>query len=697
MNKREILDKVKGFRQHGAVFRVVSTKAARGDCPICVSSTRQPFEVTIKSLGWRCHACGENGNFSKFLALRLVAHQRAFDGVMSEILAEDRDLKESSLRALGLGFDEKSKLYQVPLFKGSIVTNIQRYSLKTHKPFGTTGGKRGYMALGGVGDATKVSVCEGPWDTAALWEGTQEAVIGIAGVVSGQDSGLVTLCQGKDVTLIYDHDNAGLQGDERSRELLRGVAKSIQSVHWPEDKKEHYDARDLWKECKHRPKLFQAKLKQYAGRRPRGTPKKRTVSAGPVGVAETEQTIIPQEELKGKGMPRTQVIKGFRKWMSMPEPEVLDVMYGTIFANRLDGVPVWMFIVGPSSCGKSEITMSLAGAPLIYTISTLTPPALISGKNTAEGADPSIIPKLDKHVLVIKDFTPILALPEKDQQVIFSVLRDAYDGLVEKAFGNIGARRYTSLFGIVSGVTIQIEEQMASHSIVGQRFLKFQMREHCKITAGEKAIEQALDRLDGDTASQMSADLKAISLAVVNRPVLPTDRPKLTPLIKTRLRKLAMWTAAMRGAVNINKYTGVAIHMPTSEIGTRLVQQLGKLAQGIAIFRGKKIVTLDEFAIVAKVASDSLPDIRQQVIRLMYIHHKDEWTTPQELVEWLKIGGTTIDDVLSQLVSLHLVELRSGERGKGQQYRIALSVRRLMAPLNLWAKERRWKRLGEKA
>ena len=97
------------------------------------------------------------------------------------------------------------------------------------------------------------------------------------------------------------------------------------------------------------------------------------------------------------------------KWLVIGNDEYIDVQFGAIFANRLDSKPVWLYIVGPPGSGKTEILQSFTGSKEIYSLSSLTANTLISGRCQSEKEkDPSLLPKLDGKVLIIKDFTVIL-------------------------------------------------------------------------------------------------------------------------------------------------------------------------------------------------------------------------------------------------------------------------------------------------
>ena len=67
--------------------------------------------------------------------------------------------------------------------------------------------------------------------------------------------------------------------------------------------------------------------------------------------------------------------------------------------------------------------------------------------------DPSLIPKLDGKVLVIKDFTVILKERHEIASAILSQLRDAFDGSIRKAFGTGKDKKYNAKFGVIAAVT----------------------------------------------------------------------------------------------------------------------------------------------------------------------------------------------------------------------------------------------------
>ena len=52
--------------------------------------------------------------------------------------------------------------------------------------------------------------------------------------------------------------------------------------------------------------------------------------------------------------PLEHTLATYGKWLHLPDQRTLLAILGTIAANRLEGDPVWLLVVGPPGGGKSE-------------------------------------------------------------------------------------------------------------------------------------------------------------------------------------------------------------------------------------------------------------------------------------------------------------------------------------------------------
>ena len=169
------------------------------------------------------------------------------------------------------------------------------------------------------------------------------------------------------------------------------------------------------------------------------------------------------------------------------------------------------------------------------------------------------------------------------------------------------------------------------------------------------------------------------------------EEPHFSERQEERLVGMAMWTAAMRGAVSRDKYTHELQLIPTAEVGTRLVGQFHLLAAGVAIFRGRKRVGASEMAVVARVARDSAPDINEEIVRQLYVQSRDDYVDANQVKEWTRIPWDVVSNRLRDMEMLGVTQKATG-KGAGPGYRLSRAMVRLMSGLDLYAGEKTWRR-----
>ena len=584
-------------------------------------------------------------------------------------LAKDRGIKSSTLRAWNVGWDGKQ--YTIPVNACGKTYDLRRYQIGG-KTLGTTGSN---VSLVGQVEPSSDTIwlTEGEWDGMALWEALQhkeqfDTVLSMTGATSFPKHA-VSVFAGKDVNVIFDNDSTGEKGCLRVEKMIGDVARKINYVHWPKAFPDKFDLRDLYMEKKHKTISIIRKL----------------FNPRPPGAIENANEVLP--ELDGEGMDSEEVTRRWRKWMDLPDVECLSVLYGTVFANRLDGDPVWLFLVGPPGCGKSELLMSLSGAPLITAVTSITPKTLVSGAQGFGGQDPSLLPKLDGKVLVIKDFTTILDMPHNQRDEIFGQLRDIYDGETNFAWGTGQLKPYKSLFGILGGVTPVIELHGSANSMLGERFLKCRMPYDNRIKSGDRLLRKTIGNIGKETG--MHKELRAISQQVINISVDPHNPPEIPERIVTKLIRLAQWVAAMRGGVHRERYTKVVEFKPTQEVPTRLAKQLARLGMGMAIYHGHMKVTEKEYQMVVSVARGTVPDIVEEIVKQLYLNSREDFVLTKQIAKWCRFPDSTIREKLQDLELLRIITREKTEKGF-PKWRLSRTVLRLMREIDLYQKDVMW-------
>lgn len=672
--------KLKSFSVHGVEFHGSNEKEAWGTCPFCGKSK---LYVNHKTRAWDCKTCGKQGGLHTFLAEMSVVYKEQLTKKAAKRLGRNRGIKRSTLRAFGVGYDGVST-YMIPIVIDGKTLDIRRYKLDG-KLMSTPGAHSPVIIM--RGKSKRAWICEGEWDGMVVWEalkenGLSDTVVALTGALQFPGK-LAPMFQGKVVHNLFDYDETGPKGDAKVRHFLDGYAKKVYSLHWPKGTEFDWDVRDQYKFLKRNgPKLI--------------TFIKKNSHTEALFILETEDggeegDITSAEELDGVGLPRRRVMKEYRKWLELPRIEPIDVMYGSAFANRLAGDPLWLFLVGPPGCGKTEQLMTLNEAPLIMTTTSLTSASLISGANFYGGGDPSLIPRLNGKVLIVKDFTTILKMHYQQRDEIFGILRDAYDGRVEKWFGTGTHRIFESFFGILAGVTPAIEEYSSMFAVLGERFIKYRFppvtdEVECRI------IRRAL--LNIAKEPELRAELMEISAETLNRPIDPAEPPKIEEDAIQQVIGLARWVARLRAVVSREKYTGQVIYRPSPEMGTRLAKQLAKLGMGIALFHHRDKINAKDMKSVVRVARDSAPDIAEEIVKQMYLRGRNRFSPTKKIAGWTFMTNQTTLKVLQDLNLLRIVDRQKGSR-MSSSWKLSREILGIMEPLDLYAKEEEWLAEGQ--
>ncbi len=334
----------------------------------------------------------------------------------------------------------------------------------------------------------------------------------------------------------------------------------------------------------------------------------------------------------------------FRKWLDNTDPDLLDVVLGTVMAHRLEGDPVWVFIIGAPGDGKTEMIRALQGDSTIYMLSSLKPAALISGFQNDDGSDPSLLPKLNGKVLIVKDFTTVLSLPSEARKEILGILRDAYDGQSSKAFGNC-ERSYVSRFGMLAAVTPAIEKFWGVSQQLGERFLRFRLQSAGRVSKVNRALSNT------NSESTMRAELTRAVLGVLAQSGRSATVPEEMSL---RLTHLSDLVSRARSEVARDS-RGTIEFLPTPEVGTRIAKALKKLAIGIALARGLDVVDEDIFRIVIRVAIDCIPSMRANLLRALW-ELRDGFQPTGKIADAAVVGADTARVWLEDLRLLEIAE-----------------------------------------
>jgi hypothetical protein len=697
--------KLRIFETHGVHITGESGDQLIGYCPFTGKDDK--FYINEKTFLWDSKTGGQHGNINDFLRLTADRYQKMLTPELLAKLAHDRKLPISAFTPWGIGWTGRA--YSIPVrdARGKVV-DIRMFSI---------GGKNGVISTAGVEvgllgadrlgqhPSWPVYLCEGEWDAVALrWLlehlGVDGVVLGLPGAGTFKPDWASWL-SGRRVHTLYDHDGAGEKGEQLAYERLHTAVQLLTFVHWSDSLPEGFDVRDWIVRGaveKKTPKKAWRGLTEMFRTDPRQTRLEDNGSDDADGSGDKgPDAPSAVRESKWKQPPTLDDVHSeFRRWLYLDSTDGIDIMLATAISQQIDGEPVWMFIVGPPGSAKTETLSSLSWVENIYMTSSVTPHSLISGANYKDGADPSLIPKLDGKVMVIKDFTSIMSMRDNEKDEIFGILRDAYDGKCGKEFGNGVVRRYESRFTVLAAVTPSIYALGSSHAALGERFLKFGIGDNLVHHDEDAVIDRAITNINKETT--MRDDLADVVGAFLTKRLglrtIPVNAlPVIPPAIRARIIALARFGARMRGTVTRDTYRNdIITSRPSAEVGSRLGKQLAKLAQSLAVIHSRTEVALDDFRLVKKVMLDTIPQRTEDILRHMLLACPTEQDsmTAAEVSAKTRYPQATINRILQDLTVLDITKKVMGKTSTlGAQTFWTLSpyIRGVIAKVGLYTTE----------
>ena len=649
-----------------------------GYCVFCDDETR--FFVNADSTKWDCKHCGLMGNDVNFL--EKVAEKRHVEMTRKKWLklSSLRGIPTGILRARRLGYCPINKTWLIPCYsaKGR-VHDIRSWDTKVLRV--TAGRKSQLFGANRLKDApagTRVWLCEGEWDTLAMDWLLREAKIKKDVVVSVPGANVfkkewVSLFERKKVICVYDSDKAGDNGAMRVETMIKQTTSKLQFVCWPDTLPDGWDVRDFVTSAhdkaggkKSEPREGWAKdaieeLLSLIKNSPR-----RAVG-GAVTASKSELTAVDESRPLKSDMTFDELVTHFDKAILMTSDmqDALKVMMAVALSNDVRSDPLWVYLVGAPGAGKTLLLQSLQGSDRCVFRSTITPHGLVSGWSQG---DPSLIPRLSGKCLVVKDFTEILGMPAVARDEVYSTLRGAFDGSVDKSFGNGVHRVYNRSsnppflgFSLLAGVTHAIHGH--KEASLGERFVKFQLRELSPRDA-QRVNLQALNSIGQERKRE---DNLQWAIASFLDKTVDIDRlPGFTQETAEELEAVVSFVAAVRTQDVRDRFTGELLYRPVPEAGTRLIKQFGQLARILALIDDAATVGPNQMRIVERVAQDTVSGFKLDIVDS--IMRQGGKATRQQIAEDTRIPSSTLYRRLESLRDINILDrVKTEEKTRGRK------------------------------
>jgi hypothetical protein len=352
----------------------------------------------------------------------------------------------------------------------------------------------------------------------------------------------------------------------------------------------------------------------------------------------------------------------------------LHVVLGAYAANLLPSDPVWLMLVGASSGGKTEMLNALARHPHAHLSATLTEASLLSAtprKDRADDAKGGLLREIgDFGVLLLKDFTSVLAMNRDQRAALLAALREIFDGSWTRRVGVDGGRvlHWEGKLGLIAGCTAAVDSFHAVMSVMGERFVFYRLP---RIDAGQQGIRALVN---AGKERQLRTELAEAVSGLFAGIEIPAELPALTANETARLVALASLAAHGRSGVERDPHTREIELIADSEAPARLAQALRRLSVGLLTIG----VPPDEAErLIVKTAFDCMPKVRRAAFDVI-VKSSGEGATTASVATVAGYPTTSIRRALEDLNAHGVVERRSA---------VAMGTRADHWLLSAWAQE----------
>lgn len=643
-------EEIKMFSFHGLQLGDYRDKSqVVVECPFC---GKKKFSIEVATGKWRCFVCKsgldgkDGGNATSFMKL---LYEVSFSKTCVDdytTLAVERGLSDiTTLQNWGVAksiiSSRGNTVWLIPGWRSDWqLKTVYKYESK--KCMASPGHGSGLFGTSYLSTKSTNYWCEGPWDGMALYEtmgrlkqvgssyqstaDKMKSLLQDANIFARPGAGVwnddwTHLAEGRENIILGDNDHPkkkddalmvvngrlvlpGFDGMRAGVVKLHPVSRKSYYLKWSKDGfdselPDGYDLRDML--CKgegyirDRYSSLVSKIEEVPEDWVKEVP--RAAIGSNVKLEECDS----YEEMLNAW-------KSALKWSEGLE-KALSCMLASVISVDSVGDQLWIKVLGPPSCGKSTLCEALAvNEEYVEAKSTFT--GFVSGYNSGNGEDASLINKLNGKTFVTKDGDTLLQAPNRAQ--ILSHARDIYDKNCRTDFRNNQGRDYigVNLTWILCGTTAL---RAIDASELGDRFLDVVIMEHIDDDLEDDILLEVARRTRSNLSklssngSNLDDNLeRAYKLTGGYISYLRKNANRLLDSIECdsesekKIARYGKFVAFMRSRGSDDK-----LEKKSREHAARLVAQLMRLAGCLAAVTGKKCIDSQILDRVRSVALDT--------------------------------------------------------------------------------------------
>ncbi len=305
-----------------------------------------------------------------------------------------------------------------------------------------------------------------------------------------------------------------------------------------------------------------------------------------------------------------------KDYLAIPDPGPLYTLMGAVAANMIQGNPVWLMLVGPPSCGKTELLNSLLGIPNMVEAAEISSEAsFLSGtpaKDRANNATGGLLRQVgDYGGMVVNDFTSILSKSSDKVATIMAVFRECFSGRWNRHVGSDGGRHihWNGRLSVFAGVTNRIDRHLQLSNELGERWVYFRFDEREGWTDCIMAMDDTRSPRWRDELRLLVSDFfKELDMSFETL----KPRREYTMGEKLRLFRLSQVVARCRSAVARDSYSKEVVGPRETEMETRLFTVFAQVLLGMDYIGVPESL---RWRLLTKVGMDSMPVLRKLIIQ----------------------------------------------------------------------------------
>lgn len=661
------------------------TDEAKLTCPYDDCLKENHFYANCGTGLWHCKKCDRSGNPNTLIT---DLHEQAYNRTTEKqlkFIAKQRYISLETLEKARFAYDPVNDRYFVPFFtynpgtksynqtlnnlgyfQPSLPNIKDRFVIKKGKGLPT------YLYNPGIHPVPPNNVArilEGEWDNLAFYDiypSTQDMVLGKPG------SGFPVQCMHtmKDVEEFYLYPDNDVEGQNQQIRTIGVITqeapnKKIFAFDWSLIAEYQIFDKSAKKIVKDAPKDVRDMLKDDT--------KKDSISQdiinAEVEVDLSEVDIVATDEVAPghiRDVFSVPHVNSFGNYLQRMRDSMLYItsenelaiaaVHAVTCTIDIRDQPLWVFLIGPPSSGKTTFIDSFGGKNQWYDcLSKLSAESLVSGWKDNSGQESSYLPSLDDKSLFVKDFTVTLQGTIEAQKKVMGLLTDIYDGYVKIHHGNNKLNEFITYFNMIAGVTPAIHAHSSVH--IGERFLRIDW-----LGKGYDRREYALRAVrnfgkDNDGKKQELSEATIGFSRFLREKTLNQEIEEhcINPIVD-----LAEFVAIIRTKPEMDRFDGLK-YRPEAELGPRLAKQLCKIYVGSRHAMGD---SYNAFRVLKKLAFDTCQGFPLDIVRFILENPR---AIKEEIAEGIGVHTQATYRVLQQLETIGVIvpkKLTIGKKGR---------------------------------